>query len=363
MNANVFRLSALVLTLVGAAPAPAQDAAQTARCERLQRAGVGATLTLFPVRLLGRPSGNVADALGLVLERQGMASIASASATFDAKDLAWEAVPAAFGALVKANAGSAGAAEGWSLYAEFLGDPQKGPTEVRFVVVDAAGELVLNDRQTAADATFRRTAGADPDPLGCATCVGERLFELAGWKKVPGGVRDGRFSAMWEKKSGVPDRKAREAMQQRAQALRGGLGTATFAVLAPSWHRAEDVDVTRFAAAVQQGLACKEAKPLAVSVAVSPSPNQQKRLYDLAGLVKAQLAKAPIAADYAIAVDCGFDVEGKSGYSNVVVVTQAGDLVLAEFQNDQHPLFRQHAPKTLADGERLAVAMLARALR
>jgi hypothetical protein len=45
------------------------------------------------------------------------------------------------------------------------------------------------------------------------------------------------------------------------------------------------------------------------------------------------------------------------------VLTKAGELVLAEFQNDQHPLFQQHAPKTLADGERLAVAMLARALR
>ena len=52
-----------------------------------------------------------------------------------------------------------------------------------------------------------------------------------------------------------------------------------------------------------------------------------------------------------------------SGASPLVVLTKAGELVLAEFQNDQHALFQEHAPKALADGEKLAVAMLARVLR
>lgn len=370
MNANTLRLPAFLLAAVAtlaAVPSLAQEPATGGQADRraqLQQAGVGATLTLWPVRLLGRTNDNVADALGLVLERQGMPSLASAPAAFDAKELAWDAIPAAFGAHVKANAGKAGVPAGsYSLYAEFLGDPEQGPTEVRFVVVDAAGETVLVDRQTPADATFRRTAGADRDPLGCASCVGERLFELAGWKKVAGGVRDGRFAAMWEKKSGAPDRKERAAMQQRAGAMREGLASARVAVFTPVWAKADEVDGARFAAAVRQGLACKDASAVSVTLAVAPAANQQKRLYDLAAAAKAQLLKQPIGADYAVAVELGFDAAGKSGFTNVVVLTKAGELVLAEFQNDQHALFQEHAPKNLADGERLAVAMLARALR
>ena len=348
---------------VDAAQDPAPTLEQSRRAE-LQRAGVGAQLTLWPVRLLGRADANVADALGLVLEKSGMPSLEAAGSTFDAKDLAWDAIPAAFGAHVKANAGKGGVPSGgWSLYAELLGDPKSGPKEVRFVVVDAQGDPVLVDRQTPADATFRRTAGADPDPLGCVTCVAERVFELAGWKKVAGGVRDGRFAAMWQKKSGAPDRQERAAMQQRRAALRGDLAAADFVVFAPLWHEAAGVDGPRFAAAVQQALACKSATAVAVPLEVAPSSNQQKRLYDLAGAAKARLAQEPAAAAYALAVDFGFDADGKRGYANVVVLTKAGELVLAEFQNDQHPLFQQLAPKTLADGERLAVAMLQKVLR
>jgi len=370
MNTNPGRLPIFLLAAVAglaAVPSLAQQPTPGGNAERraqLQQAGVGATFTLWPVRLLGRTNDNVADALGLVLEKQGMASLATAGSAFDAKELAWDAIPAAFGAHVKANAQKAGVPAGsYSLYAEFLGDPEHGPSEVRFVVVDAAGETVLVDRQTKSEATFRRTAGADPDPLGCAACVGERLFELAGWQKVAGGVRDGRFAAMWEKKSGAPDRKERAAMQQRATALREALASTDVAVFAPVWMKADELDAARFAAAVKQGLSCKEATAASGSLAVAPSPNQQKRLYDLAAAVKTQLQKQPIAADYAVAVELGFDAAGKSGFANVVVLTKTGDLVLADFQNDQHALWKQHAPKTLADGEKLAVAMLARALR
>jgi hypothetical protein len=168
---------------------------------------------------------------------------------------------------------------------------------------------------------------------------------------------------MWEKKSGVPDRKERALMQQRASVLREGLAGTTVAVFAPVWAKADELDGARFAAAVKQGLSCKDATAAGAGLAVAPSANQQKRLHDLAAAVKAQLQQQPISADYAVAIELGFEATGKSGFTNVVVLTKAGELVLAEFQNDQHPLFQQHAPKTLADGERLAVAMLARALR
>jgi hypothetical protein len=175
-------------------------------------------------------------------------------------------------------------------------------------------------------------------------------------------VRDGGFEAMWQKKSGAPDRKERAAMQQRRAALRDALAGALFVVFAPVWEKAAEVDGARFAATVQRELACSAATAVAVPLRLPSSPNQQKRLYDLAAAAKARLHAEP-AGDYALAVDFAFDADGKRGYANVVVLTNAGELVLAEFQNDQHALYQRLAPRTLADGEALAVAMLAKALR
>jgi hypothetical protein len=339
-----------------------QDPEQQIRIDRLRAAGVGVPFALYPIRVLGRADATVAEALGLVLERHGMPALEVAAVGFDPRDLAWDAVPAAFGAHVRAHAGGA-AAGGHALYAEFLGDPRSGPTEVRFVVVDAAGALVIADRQTPVDATFRRTAGADPDPLGCAACVAERLFEVAGWKKVSGGVRDGRFAAMWERKSGMPDRKERAAMNERAAALRKSLADATFAVFAPAGAGDAAAAAASFAAAVQRALACKSVTAVATALVVPPAQNQQKRLYDLAGALRASVRNRPIAAAHAIAVEMGFADDGSAGFCNVVVVNRAGELVLAEFQNDQHALWQRLLPRTPADGERLAAAMLAKALR
>lgn len=362
-------LRSVVLLLLGAAgcaQVPPTDPALQLRREQLRGAGVKAPLTLFPVRLLGRADADVAEVLGLVLERRGMAELDTAGAAFDAGELAWDKVPDAFGKHVRerAAAAPAGTAPRHALYAEFLGDPRRGPTEVRFVVVDARGEVVFVDRQTPADAAFQRTAGRDPDPLGCAQLVADRLFALADWRPVAGGVPDGRFAARWQRRSGAPDRQERAAMQQRTRTLRAGLGDATFAVFAPVWPQAADVDAARLSRVLQQELAVAKAAPLAgPALVVPPGSNQQKRLFDLAAAARAALADRPIDADYAVAVELALVADGAHGFANVVVLDRQGALVLAEFVNDQHELFRQRAPKTLAEGEQLVVAKLRQLLR
>lgn len=252
----------------------------------------------------------------------------------------------------------------YGLYAQFLGDRKQGPTEVRFVVVDGQGELVLTDRQTPADPAFRATAGRDPDPLGCATLVGERLFALAGWKTVPGGVRDGAFQRRWQQKSGAPDARERDAMQKRVAALRANLAGASFAVLPTLWNGNADADsAARVAASVHGQLGCKSAAAAGGTLSVQPSSNQQRRLWDLVASLRGSLGKEPIAADYALVADLGLREGGGSGFVHVVVISKAGDVVLADHQNDQHPLFQQHAPKNLQDCEALAVARLKQLLR
>lgn len=341
---------------------PPADPARSARLKTLHDAGVTAPIALYPIRVLGRPSTNVADALGLALERMGMAAVEPAGAAFDAGDAAWDAVPTRFGASVRA-ARRDGAAPRHALYAEFLGDPQQGPTEVRFVVVDGNGEVVLVDRQTPQDRAFQRTAGRDPDPLGCSRLVAERLFELADWQQVPGGIENGRYAQLWRQKAGAPDAAELAAMKQRADALARDLGKARLAVLTPLWHEHDEVDTQRFADALRTELGCLTAAPAAGALEVAPASNQQKRLWDLAKAAQAALKAHPIDADYAVAADMGLAPGGKSGFVNVVVLTHGGDVVVADFQNDQHRSFQAAAPKTLADCERLAARQLRSLLR
>src|SRR5687768_13020992 len=122
---------ALLLTLpmlggLVAAQDPGADAAAVRR-KALGEAGIGTPLTLYPVRVLGRPSSEVADALGLVLEHSGMAELQVAERAFDPAGADWDAVPALFAAHVRQEKAAPDAAPRHSLYAEYLGEPRRGP--------------------------------------------------------------------------------------------------------------------------------------------------------------------------------------------------------------------------------------------
>lgn len=340
---------------------PPVDAGRTARLQALHEAGVAAPIDLYPIRVLGRPSTNVADALGLALERMGLSDLQPAGATFDVADAAWDDLPTRFGAHVRAARKDG--PQRLALYAEFLGDPQQGPTEVRFVVVDSNGEVVAVDRQTPADPAFRRTASRDPDPLGCSQLVAERLFELAGWQRVPGGVDNGRFAELWRQKSGAPDAGAIAAMKRRAANLARNLGEARLAVLPPLWPTKGDVNAQRFADTLRGALGCRDAAPAAADLELAPTSNQQQRLWGLAKAAQAALKAQPINADYAVAAEMAVAPTGERGFVDVVVLNRDGDVVVADFQNDQHAMFRAESPRTLADCERLVARRLRALLR
>ncbi|MBX3464768.1 MAG: hypothetical protein KF830_16485 [Planctomycetes bacterium] len=347
-------------------PEGPQDPAVAARCGRLRAAGLPAPLTIHPVQVLGRPSPRVAQAVGLVLEKQGMPDLDVAATSFEvAADGRWEDVPAQFGAHVRALV-AAGAAARHHLYAQYLGTPQTGPQEVRFCVVDGAGDVVLVDRQTPADAAFRRTAGRDPDPMGCSLLVAERLFARVGWRAQAGAVQDGRFARLWRELSGAPEAREFEAMAPRLAALRRNIANARFAVLPSVVHPGHDAASSeRLAALLAQRFGCRaQAVAGGAAIAVAADSNEQKRLWDLArGLRAAAPAAAEAAgADHVLVVDVGIGDRG-IGYVHVAVCTAAGDYVVVDWQNDQHPMLQKAAPKVLDDAERFAVDRLAALLR
>lgn len=356
-------LAGTTLSLLSPAQTDEADSALSARRTALHTGSLTTPVTLHPVLVLGQPSPKVAEALALVLEKSGMSDLEVAATAFPtAKDTAWEDVPALFRTHVQ-NTKSAGGR--FHLYAEFLGTPRTGPEEVRFVLVDGKGDLVWSDRQTKADADFRRTAAKDPDPLGCATLVGNRLFRLAEWKRDPGAVKDGKFAQLWRNKSGVPDTKELAAMKQRLVTMRETLHAARVVILPTLAQGKHDPDSSvRLATLLrQEGESTFAAGCTETRLPGTQDSNEQKRLWDLARNLQNTLAKTPIAEDYALIVDLGIDAEHNHGYVHTIVCTGKGELVLAAFSNDQSAVFQRIAPKTVPDAERVAVAMLREQLR
>jgi hypothetical protein len=356
-----------VLLLAGTTLLPAQvdesAAALSARRTSLHTSSLATPLTVHPVLVLGQPSTKVAEALALVLEKSGMSDLEVTTSAFTmAKETVWEDVPALFHTHLQKEKASA---TRHHLYAEFLGTPRTGPDEVRFVLVDGAGELVWSDRQTRTDADFRRTAAKDPDPLGCSSLVAERLFRLAEWKKAPGSVKDGKFAQLWRDKSGTPDAKELAAMKLRLAAMRESLHSARIAVLPTLAQGKHDADSsTRLAALLHQEVdGTFAAGSPETRLPGSQDSNEQKRLWDLTRSLQATLAKKPISEEYALVVDLGIDAEQGRGYVHTIVCTSKGELVLAAFSNDQSAVFQSIAPKTVQDAERVAVAMLRQQLR
>ena len=350
------RIWPITLALGTALSLPAQqDDALATRVAALTARGPATPLTLLPIKLLGRPDANAADALGLVLERQGMPDLEVAAAPFTtAADTAWDQVPALLAAHVRALDAST-PARTW-LYAEFLGTPKRGPEEVRFVLVDHTGALLLADRQLPTDPDFKRTAGRDPDPLGCATLVADRLFKTAGWKKAPGSIKAGKFAELWRAKSGLADQRELAAMRQRRDTLRENLGKARFAVLPTVSVATHDAaSAARLAECVAKALGCHAATAAdATKLQVAVSSNEQKRLWDLARGLREHVRQHPLDADYVLVADLGVHEHDGPRWVHVAVCDKAGEFVIVDMLNDQSPQFIKAQPKTLQDAEQLA---------
>lgn len=343
--------------------ASAEDAAPgTAGLKTLKEAGVKAELTLYPVQVRGRPDTNVAQVLGLVLESYGMTAHDVADAAFaPATDATWEARGTAFGDFVRERK-----AKGYALYAEYLGEPHQGPTEVRWVIVDAAGQVVISDRQTPEDADFKRTAARDPDPMGCSVLVGERLFGQLGWKK---GARpeNGRFAQRWAEKSGTPNKAERAAIKQRAEKLQKELAQIKLGIFPTRCDKTTDsASAGRIAQQAAVELKCQAiALEQAVAIEIAPTSNEQKRLWDLARGLREYVRAHPPETDYVLLADYLVDPAGArpAGSVHFVLCDKAGEWVVVDFQNNQHADFQQVDPRSVEDCDRLAVLRLKHALR
>jgi len=379
---GTIRLFAAVLVLwaglliFGVRPLPAQvppekDSSQAHRLAKMKKCDPNnVSLAMLPVQIWFKhpmvTSHKVADALGLVVESYGMNNLDALDAEFiPPADATWEQVPALLAEFLKKNPPK----NEYVLYAQYLGDPNGGPTggptEIRFVVTDATGDLVLSDRQTAQDEDFKRTVACDPDPMGCSSLVAERLFSLLGWRKVEGEPH-GKFAHKWAQASGTPSDEEQAAMGQRAAKLKANIKTAQIAIYSTCIGEKRNTEsAAHLASLVAQQLGCKTIKvDKPVSFQRQPTGNEQKLLWDLARAFRDYLRANPADSNYAMLAEYYVNpAGGPVGAVHFVVCEKSGDWVLVDFQNSTHKDFQRIAPKSIEDCDRLAIERLAKRLK
>ncbi|MFH1371514.1 MAG: hypothetical protein ABII09_09560 [Planctomycetota bacterium] len=352
--------------LLGQATSDA-NSAQAERLAKLKKSDPNVvSLAMLPVQIWFKhpmiTSRMVADALGLVAESFGMNNLDALDAEFTPPpDAAWEQVPVLLAEFLKKNPPK----NEYVLYAQYLGSPNSGPTEVRFVVTDVAGNLVLTDRQTKQDEDFKRIVPGDPDAMGCSVLVAERLFSRLGWQKVEGEPH-GKFARKSAQASGTPNDEEQAAMGQRAAKLKADIKTAQIAIYSTCIGEERNTEsAAHLASLVAQQVGCKAAKvDKPVLFQRQPTANEQKLLWDLARAFRDYLRANPADSNYAMLAEYFVNpAGGPVGAVHFVVCEKSGDWVLVDFQNSTHEDFQRISPKSVEDCDRLAVERLTKRLR
>ncbi len=304
-------------------------------------------LTIFPVDLGGEPSRDVAEVLGLLLEKKGLSSIEIADSTFAPPEgAASEEVGKAFGAFVAAHP----VRTKHALFARIEGErPASGPPRITGlfgVVVGADGAVAWQDARTPADAEWKRLRSVEPMTL--CVLLTDHLAPSLALGDPPG--EDGAMAQLWAAKSHMPSAAEREAMSARLAVLKSK-GAAARVLVCPirtgtSADRAAAEALAKRLAG--DGLCAASVATGDWPISVEPSRNEQRMLWDMAHAVQARTRDAAPDADYVLFIDCLISSRGTVGAVHFAVCDRAGELVLVDFQNDHHDDFRAVAPHDAA---------------
>ncbi len=329
-----------------------QPAPENELAGQLRAAGKNASMTILPVGLVGNASAQVAEALGMLLERSGMTNLELSEVEFRPPDQADPAQTAAsLAEFVRAHPPTTD----FVMYAEFLGTPGQGVAEVRSVIVDRQGSIAWHDRQSRGDADFRRIGPRDP--MTCCVLLVDRLRPVLGLSDPQRSTgKPGKLSQNWEKKTGVPDTTERDAMNDRQAAFQKSASTATlvvFPVRAGGESRADQaVQLARLL--TQAGVTRAVAAAEGPSFDIQGNMNEQRVLWDMARAFRDYVRANPPDADYALFADYIMS-SSAVGAVHVALCDRAGEWVIVDYQNNHHADFKAVNPRSAADCDQLVV--------
>jgi hypothetical protein len=352
------RLNLTIVLL--AAAALAQEPANPLDAPKAK--GQDAGITIFPVLLAGRLFPQASEVVGIFLERGGMRNLELSSAEFRrAEGATMEQAAAQFGEFVRRNP----IRTEYALYAEFLGAPATGISEVRGILVDKRGNTVWSDRQTPQDAAFKEQKPRDP--MECAVLLVRRLRETLGLQDpFRPDAPEGKLAKSQAERTGLPTQTEQAAMKQARETARtkfAGAKVTVFPILIAGGT--DRTQATRLGQLLsQEKLGKVEAAAAGPALELRPGPNEQQRLWDTARGFREHLRRTPPAADYAIYAEYGIDRErGGAFFVHFVVCDPSGEWVIVDFQNEHHKDFQSVAPKSADDCDRLVAKRLAGYLR
>jgi len=329
---------------------PANDSVSN----QFKSAGKTASLTILPARVAGKSIPQVGEVVGLMLERAGMTNLEISEVELrlpDSADMGRTAK--ALGELVKTNPPKTE----YTLFVDILGTHEHGVSEVRTLIVNKAGELVWQDRQTSIDADFRRIK--PKEPIQCCLLVAERLRPVLGLGDPSAkGAPEGKLAKRLEEKSGLPSKMELADMQKRQQVFKKTASTCTMLIYP---GRAGDEIVPD---SINLTKLINEAKLTQASMAESGPAikakgdiNEQKVLWSMARAFREYVQKHPPTTDYVVYTDylMGKDMVGAVHFT---LCDRQGNWVIVDYQNEHHSDFKAIKPKSRADCDRLVVKRL-----
>jgi hypothetical protein len=336
------------------------------------------SVTVYPIILnSGAPmpgvsadmSKHMAELVGLFLERGGMKETEIADAKFiPPQDADLAKVAEAFGQFVQPQ----NLKTEYALYGQFFGTPGKGADEIRLIVVDRQGKVVLTKRLDRQQLLLKQLLSREKtiDPmLACYYAFGQ----LQGfWGLADPNRKDapeGKMAKLWAEKSGLPPKAEQQAMQARLKTLKQAIKTSTMAVFVQVSGTNSDAKAADALAEMltHEGLGRAEAIRAELKFVIKPNNNQVRVISDTAKAFQDFLRKNPPATDYALLAEYGIGrfPDGRTAVDGIalIVCDRHGDWVLVTGRNSHQPDFQQINPHLPDDCNRLVVAALKDGLR
>lgn len=330
------------------------------KAEQWNAKGKETALTVLPVALAGDYSSRVGEVLAMMLERAGMTDVEVGTAEFhppEQADLAQASL--ALADFVKANPQT----KEYVLFAQFIGSPAKGASEVRGVIVNRKGEVVWKDRQTGEDADFKRIKPNEP-MTACLLVVDRLRGVLNLGDPTRADAPEGKLIKRWEEKTGVPDEAEFKAIDQRKAAFKKAAPTATMVVYPVRAGGKLDAEAAVHLAKLltDAGVVQAKAATEGSQLDIKRDMNEQKVLWSMARGFRDYVQNKTPDADYALFADylMGTNPAGRTAVGGVhfAVCDRKGDWVIVDFQNSHHDDFSAIKPKSVEDCDKLVLKRL-----
>src|ERR1035441_9579938 len=289
-------------------PQPRVSPEQQKRIELMKSKGAEASLTILPVRLGGRAFDRGSEAVGMLLEQQGLKNIELDKTVFDpGKETDLTRLAGSLGDFIGKNP----IAMEYALYAEFNGSREAGLNEIRAVVLDKAGAAVWTDHLTGQGTEIKNLQVRDP--MTFSVLLVERLSPELGLNETTA-------------KTAKPGKMAAIMAAQLCKAL--------------------------------------PAKNSMLLNASQADPNEQKTLWGLAREFRDYAKKNPADADYVLYADLVFTPGNwEQVFVHFVVCDKEGEWVIVDMQNSHHADYQGVKPTSREGCEQILLKRLEGYLR